>query len=267
MMLRFKGSAIHNLRILNSDKAGLEGLYLGVDIMSAADLYNGQEVIITSIGGDSWKNRIKTVVHASNKEGDATVSGSLTKFLNINDLTCLIAECYLNNEELNNYHSGNFPIVDIGFDPISNYDNRTYNICLQFRNKSMNNVSILSKDFAESIKNRKDLLRCVANSIILDVVVNQTHKDCLQGSAEIPSSILKQANIDEYKSVTVYNATYGGFAETYAVPMKEGVVMTTGAMATFAPIGTTVNIISFALSRKKLDLLITYTNGKNVILK
>lgn len=80
MMLRFKGSAIHNLRILNSNKAGLEGLYLGVDIMSAADLYNGQEVIITSIGGDSWKNRIKTVVHESNKEGDATVSGSLTKF-------------------------------------------------------------------------------------------------------------------------------------------------------------------------------------------
>ncbi len=78
---------------------------------------------------------------------------------------------------------------------------------------------------------------------------------------------MKQANIDEYKSVTVYNATYGGCADTYAVPMKEGIVMTTGAMATFAPIGTTVNIISFALSRKKLDLLITYTNGKNVILK
>ena len=69
------------------------------------------------------------------------------------------------------------------------------------------------------------------------------------------------------KFVTVYNATYGGFADTYAVPMKEWIVMTTGAMATFAPIGTTVNIISFALSRKKLDLLITYTNGKNVILK
>ena len=191
----------------------------------------------------------------------------LTKFLNINDLTCLIAECYLNNEELSNYHSGNFPIVDIGFDPISNYDNRNYNICLQFRNKSMNNVSISSMAFTESINYRKDLLRCVANSIILNVVVNQTHKNCLQGSAEIPSSILKQANIDEYKSVTVYNATYGGFADTYAVPMKEWIVMTTGAMATFAPIGTTVNIISFALSRKKLDLLITYTNGKNVILK
>ena len=48
--------------------------------------------------------------------------------------------------------------------------------------------------------------------------------------------------------------TYGGIADTYAVPMPEGVVMTTGAMASFANIGEKVSVASYIMSKEKIKI-------------
>lgn len=86
----------------------------------------------------------------------------------------------------------------------------------------------------------------------------------MQGSAEIPASVLSDADISQYSSVSVYNASVGGVADTYAVAMPEGIVMTTGAMESFATIGHRVNVATFVLAEHTVTPRFCYTDGTSV---
>ena len=101
-----------------------------------------------------------------------------------------------------------------------------------------------SYNIENALASRRELLRVKMASLVVGMEINKTHPDCLHGSAEIPASVLKAAEISQYRSVSVYNATIGGVAETYAVAMPEGTVMTTGAMASFAELGDVVRVVS-----------------------
>ena len=233
--------------------------------MYSSDIKAGEEIIITRIGADSWANRIKTVVFPTKQLGAAIVSGSLTKFLSAGELTCVIAEFYHPESYMDAYYHEHFPIFDLGFDPQNNYDNSRGNLNLQYYSSTHKNVSIDCDDFFLAINARAHLMRMFAQSMICGLKVNKTHPDCLQGSAELPGSIMKAAGIEQYKSVTVYNATAGGGAETYAVPMSDGVVMTTGAMASFARLGEKVNVVSYVIATNAPQCNMIFTDGVNIV--
>jgi len=260
MLKKFKGSAIHNLVITRSDETK-EGLIVPSSILRKVDIADGQEVIVTKIGAGSWKNRIKTFIISDETSKDVVVCGSLAKFLNPGDLTCLIAEVYNDEKVSDMYHQDKFPIFDLGFDPQKNIDNSISTLDLQYYSKTSKDVKIDSDEFLNAKRVRGELLKVFATSVILGLVVNKTHPDCLQGSAELPESVMKSANIERYKSVSVYNNTLGGIADTYAVPMPEGVVMTTGAMASFADIGNSVNIVSYVLDKVQPCVKWIHTDG------
>ena len=263
---KFKCSAIHNLIITkeNNSEELNEGIVIPTQILEKTNLFDGQEVIITKIGAGNWKNRIKTFIIENKFNNEVEIRGSLTQFLKKGDLTCLIAECYMDEKTFKDYKNDEYAIFDLGFDPQNNIDNTKSTLDLQYYSHKEKNVLITSKIFKEQIKKRTNLLKVFAQSIIIGLTVNQTHPDCLQGSAELPKSIMKEAGLYEYKSVSVYNATLGGVADTYSVPMPEGVVMTTGAMASFANIGNNVNIVGFVLSENPVSkkIVITKDNKK-----
>lgn len=262
MLNKYKGSAIHNLVITGKDeKSNIEGIYLGKNILNLADIKEGEEIIITRIGADSWGNRIKTIAFQSEKEGDAILSGSLCNFLEVGEKTCIIAEVYLDEKMMSDYENDAFPVFDLGFNPATNTDNMDGSLDLQYRSYSERKVEKNNEMIREAKDKRNSLLRVFAKSMVCGLVVTQTHPDCLQGSAEIPASVMESALINEYKSVSVYNISVGGMADTYAVPMPEGTVMTTGAMASFAKIGESVNIVSFILSKKTPGCQIVSTDG------
>lgn len=263
---RFKCSAIHNLLITNSSESATlnEGIVIPKRIMDIVDIRNGQEVILTKVGAGNWKNRIRTFVIEGKDDNEVEIRGSLTKFLEKGDLTCIITEAYLNEKKLDEYNNQEFAIFDLGFDPMTNQDNSICTLDLQYANEKHRNIDINSKEFIEQKLKRKKLLKVFAQSIILGLKINKTHPDCLQGSAELPASVMIGANLQEYKSVSVYNATQGGVADTYAVPMPEGIVMTTGAMASFATIDNEVNVVSYVLSEKKVKQSIVVTDGTKI---
>lgn len=91
--------------------------------------------------------------------------------------------------------------------------------------------------------------------------INKTHPDCLHGSAEIPQSMLDAVGIRQYQSVSVYNTSVGGVADTYAVAMPEGTIMTTGAMASFAKLNDYVNVAAFDVTDCVIKPRICYTDG------
>lgn len=260
----FKSSAIHNLRIQEVSCKG-EGIMLPQNIMEAINLKNYQEVIITHIGAGSWKNRIHTFVISGAENSPVVVRGSLSKFLNKGDLTCLIAEAYNDSMMMKRYHDNLLPILDYGFDPQKNYDNTAGTLDLQYNDTTVKNVEIGGVDFKRAIEERRDINRKFLKSLALNLKVNKTHPDCLQGSAELPESVLKACGIERYKSVSVYNKDAGGSADTYAVPMPEGVVMTTGAMASFASIGQTVAVAAYVIDRETPDITIIETDGNKVV--
>lgn len=260
---RFKFSAIHNLRITNCDYSDSEGLVIPEKIMDLADIHDGQEIILTKIGAGNWKNRIRTFA-IKGSDDKVTVRGSLAHFLNIGDLTCIIAEAYLDETEMHQYNNDQLSIFDLGFDPMTNKDNTICTLDLQYANSKHRNIQYNTSEFIEQKKKRQNIKKVFSKSIILGLKVNNTHPDCLQGSAEIPASVMNFAGIREYKSVSVYNASDGGCADTYAVPMPEGVVMTTGAMASFAPLGSIVNVVSYVISTHKVDRTTVLTDGISV---
>lgn len=267
---KFKSSAIHNLLIIEESKDENntinEGIVIPKDILHKANIYEGQEIIVTKIGSDSWKNRIKTFAIEGSENGKVEVRGSIARFLNQGDLTCIIAESYISIDEYNLFLEDRLPIFDLGFDPINNKDNLCESkLDIQFSNKTMKNVDIQDEIFYDSVDKRSKILRMYLKSLIMGLVINKTHNDCLQGSAEIPKSVMLGAKINKYKSVSVYNCTDGGIADTYAVPMPEGVVMTTGAMACFAKIGDKVNVASYILSNHQVVPEIILTDGCKVV--
>ncbi len=175
----------------------------------------------------------------------------------------MITRTLLNERELALYKQNKFPIFDLGFDPDKNKDNLIESrLDIEYGNKKIRDV----KDFKTLVRDRKEIKRFFLSSLILGLQINKTHPDCLQGSAELPGNIMTKANVEKYQSVSVYNFSRGGVADTYAVPMPPKVVMTTGAMAQFAKKGEMVNVASYIISEAQLLPHIIFTDGSDILL-
>lgn len=235
-----KLSAIHNLVITDAitDTTLEEGLLVDEEILRAVDIRPNEAIILTRVGGDNWSNRMRTRVLPSPVRGAAVCQGSLARFLAAGDVTCVISEAY--EGELS------YPIFDLGYDPARNKDNLEGALEVQ-RGGAIKRTQTGSPDHQFVSQLRSELRRSYAVGATSPLVVNRTHPDCLQGSAEIPASEMARAGIEEFETVVVYNRSRGGMAETYAVPMPEGVVMTTGAMATFAKVGDEVTVMHYSI--------------------
>lgn len=263
LLTSMKMSAIHNLKIQCCENEQREGIILPPQIMKSADLQCYQQVIITRISGDSFCNRIRSFVIEGEEGCCVTACGSISKFLKVGDLTCIIGETSATNEDIENFNKDRWPIFDVGFNAETNVDNTEFFIELQYASKK---YITSDKEVLETAANsRNGLARTILASLIIGMKINKTHPDCLHGSAEIPKSVLHKANVKQYKSVCVYNSSIGGEADTYAVEMPEGIVMTTGAMASFASIGNYVNIAAFVISDKVLNPTICITDGIEVV--
>ena len=258
-----KLSAIHNLLIQASESGAREGLLLPRELMVAADLQDYEQIIITKIRSGSLDNRIRTIGIGDDSGTSVTVCGSLAQYLSAGDLTCIISETTVDEGEVNAFENDQWPIIDVGFNPETNKDNHNWIVELQYCNHK--HICDNPSSFNTALHQRRSLRRTRLSSLIMGLKINKTHPDCLHGSAEIPGSVLNAANISQYKSVSVYNATSGGRAETYAVSMPEGIVMTTGAMASFAKLGEVVNIATFDISSGIVVPTICYTDGSCVI--
>ena len=253
---KYKCSAIHNLIITKKSEqvngSNLnEGIVIPKNIMEKADIFDGEEIIITKIGAGSWKNRLRTFIIEGEENCDVEVRGSIAKFLDVGDLTCLITEMYLDDDQFNQYKNDEIPIFDLGFDPETNKDNSESCLDIQYLGRKIKDVKINDKIVEDAKTIRKNIQKMFLEAIVTNLQITKTHPDCLQGSAELPRSVMDKIGISQYKSVSVYNMTYGGVADTYAVPMPEGVVMTTGAMASFANIGEKVSVASYIMSKEK----------------
>lgn len=221
-----------------------------------------EQIIVTKINGDNWVNRIKTFAIEGNDDGRVVARGSLSKFLRKGDLTCLITRAMLNEKEVSLYKKDKLPIFDLGFDPDNNKDNLVNSrLDIEYNSKKIRD----SRDFANLAKNRKEIRRFFLSSLILNLKINKTHPDCLQGSAELPGNIMDIAHVEKYQSVSVYNSSKGGVADTYAVPMPPKIVMTTGAMASFAKKGEIVNVATYIIGNKKNSPIIISTDGSQAI--
>lgn len=263
VLYRMKLSAIHNLVIQESrPMSSREGLVLPKSIMKAADLQEYEQIIITRIRKDAVVNRIRTIVLADDCCNLVVACGSVAKFIDAGDLTCIISEAFVSKDELDSFNANRWPILDVGFDPETNIDNCNWSLELQFRTQKA--VSKLGFPDNEVVTSRCSLLRARLASLIYGLKINKTHPNCLQGSAEIPASVLAAANIAQYSSVSVYNTTIGGVAETYAVATPEGIVMTTGAMESFAKLGSCVNVAAFELSSNQISPRFCQTDGVSV---
>jgi len=265
----FKRSAIHNLVITNCRNTFkqdeiTEGLVIPKGILRKSDILPWEQVIVTKINGNNWVNRIKTFIIEGEDDGRVEARGSLSKFLKKGDLTCLITRTLLNEKEVALYKQNKFPIFDLGFDPDKNKDNIIESrLDIEYVNKKIKDV----KDFKILVRDRKEIKRFFLSSLILGLKINKTHPDCLQGSVELPGNIMTKASVEKYQSVSVYNSSKGGVADTYAVPMPPKVVMTTGAMAQFAKRGEIVNVATYVIGAKGVAPVIISTNGLEAIKK
>lgn len=265
----FKRSAIHNLIItdcVDSSKGReiSEGLVIPKSILRKGDILPWEQVIVTKINGNNWINRIKTFVIEGEDNGKVEARGSLSKFLEKGDLTCLITRTLLNEKEVALFKQNRFPIFDLGFDPDKNEDNLIESrLDIEYGNKKIRGA----KDFKTLVKERREIKRFFLSSLILNLKINKTNPDCLRGSAELPRNIMTKACVEKYQSVSVYNFSKGGVADTYAVPMPPKVVMTTGAMASFAKKGEIVSVATYITGTKRITPVIISTNGSEVVKK
>lgn len=78
---------------------------------------------------------------------------------------------------------------------------------------------------------------------------------------------MTKASVEKYQSVSVYNSSKGGVADTYAVPMPPKIVMTTGAMAQFAKKGEIVNVATYVIGKRNVVPVIIFTNGSEAVKK
>jgi aspartate 1-decarboxylase len=262
-LIRQKLSAIHNLVVEDNCAGRGEGISIPSWLLHIADIKNHEEIIITKIGAGSWKNRVRTFVIEASDDTKITVFGSLAHFLQKGDITCVIAESYNDEDMTRKYRNDEYPIFDVGFNPQDNSDNSHANLNLQYFSHTVKNVT-QDTVISDAVAARNILLRSYIDSLVIGLRVNKTHPDCLQGSAELPESVMKAAKIDTYRSVSVLNVTSGGVADTYAVPMPEGVVMTTGAMASFAKLGENVNVASYSIRDTAPRLITVETDGARV---
>jgi len=263
----FKRSAIHNLVItscrnkFNKNEIS-EGLVIPKSILKKSDILPKEQIIVTKISGNNWDNRIKTFVLEGEDDGQIEARGSLASFFRKGDLTCVISRTVLDENNLKLYKSDKLAIFDLGFDPAKR-DNSA-NLGRLDIEHSKEKIRGVSK-FDAFVQARQKLPRIMLASLILNLEVNKTHPDCLQGSAELPGEIMNTARLNRYQSVSVYNKSKGGVADTYAVPMPPGVVMTTGAMATFAKIDESVNIAGYIITTDSIDSKIVFTDGTQLV--
>ncbi|WP_409471659.1 aspartate 1-decarboxylase [Streptomyces sp. HC307] len=262
-----KRSAIHNLRIdaggpnpdRKPDEGIGEGLALPEALRTASDLVVGEAIIVARIGGDNLHNRVRTFVAPSTSE-NVEARGSLGYFLSEGDLVCVISETRLSAQGQQLHRSGDLHIVDYGIVPGQGFQSGT----LKYERLGRPDEKIAGSPDDSSL--REVLMpRVLLHSLITNLVVNDTNDDCLLGSAEIPGGLMDQVGMTRHNMVTVYNSSSGGCTDTYAVPMPPGVVMTTGAMAGFAPIGTRVHVASFALGDRSLTASVLDTDGNAAI--
>ncbi|MET8524734.1 aspartate 1-decarboxylase [Micromonospora sp. NPDC005172] len=262
-----KRSAIHNLRIdaggpnhESTDSKGIdEGLALPESLRVASDLVIGEAVIVARINGDNRQNRVRTFVSPTTSER-VEVRGSLGHFLSQGDLVCVISETRLDAAAQRLHRSGDLHIVDYGIVPGQGFEGGT------LKHERLGRADEVAELTSEMSVLRESLMpRIMLNSLITDLVVNDTNENCLLGSAEIPGILMDQVGMTRHTMVTVFNASAGGCTDTYAVPMPPGVVMTTGAMAGFAPLGTRVHVASFAVADATLPAAIVQTDGSSAI--
>ena len=266
--LFFKRSAVHNLLISRcrtkfSKNEISEGLVIPKDILMKCDILPWEQIIVTKIDGNNWINRVKTFVIEGEVDSKVEARGSIARFLNQGDLTCLISNTILNEKELKSYINNKLPIFDLGFDPKTNKNNNVSRLDVEYRSEKLRDV----KKYASLVKGRKKIRRLFLSSLVMGLKINKTYPDCLQGSAELPKNIMDNAGLERYQSVAVYNSSKGGIADTYVVPMPPKVVMTTGAMAKFAKKGEVVNIATFAASDKNINPTIIFTDGTGLVKK
>jgi len=258
----FKRTAIHNIRIsaaCQNTEGIAEGLVIPRALMELADIQPFEQIVVTNSKGKNWDNRVYSFVIPGDTE-HIEARGSLTQFLECGSLICIITRGFLVQDAEQAYLANELPLVDVGFCPGTNTSNcvEDAKVLLEYSDHKQEVDHI-----PESLLVRRGdyFSRSVLSNLICGLKVTATHPDCLQGSAELPEEIMRVAKLNRYRSVLVYNADEGGAAETYAVPMPPGVVMTTGAMAGFAPIGTTTNIAAYSVSNSKL--IPTIVNVKN----
>jgi len=259
-----KRSAIHNLLVTdcrsNFKKGEIsEGLVVPKSILEKSDIKPWEQIIVTKIRGNNWVNRIKTFVIEGKDNGRVEARGSLAKFLKSGDLTCLITRTLLDKEGIILYQKGKLPIFDLGFNPKKNDDNLiSSRLDIEYIDNKMKDVKV----YKSLVNTRLKMRRFFLSSLVLGLKINKTHPDCLQGSAELPGNIMNKASLEKYQSVSVYNSSKGGVADTYAVPMPPKVVMTTGAMARFAKKGESVNVATYVINNaKRVSPVIVFTNG------
>jgi aspartate 1-decarboxylase len=250
----FKRTAIHNLRITasRSEVPGIaEGLVLPAPILELSDIVPFEQIIVTKMGANHLMNRMNTFVMAG-PPGEVEARGALAHFLKEGDLICIITRAHINDAELHSYLAGEVPLFDVGFVPHEDHRNQLARATLilerpKTREKQSSSADRLLQD-ARSVRSAQ-FSRVVLSTLCVGLKVTETSDDCLQGSAEIPGDIMDVARLVRYQSVSVYNASRGGVAETYVIPMPPGVVMTTGAMASFAPRGDVANIATYAMTK------------------
>lgn len=246
----YKRTAIHNLRITQAgpgDGTVDEGLVLPQSLMELADISPFEQIVVTNIRGTNWDNRIYSFAIPGG-EGTVEARGSLARFLIPGDLVCLITRGHMTGEAMARYRRGELPLVDIGFAPDLNFENRLEDamLMLEYPERKEPATAVPAALLADR---EEHALRIHLSHLVQGLEVTATHPDCLQGSAEIPHDVMEMAGLTRYQSVFVYNASQGGMAETYVVPMPSGVVMTTGAMAGFAPRGSRTNIAVYRIGR------------------
>jgi aspartate 1-decarboxylase len=263
----YKRSAIHNLGIEAGERRNPalplgdigEGLALPMELMTVADLAIGESVIVARIGSGNQQNRVRTFVVPS-ADGRVATRGSLGYFLSPGDLVCVISETRLDEAGRRMHQSGDLPVLDFGITPGGPFDSGRLVQEYLGRPDEATDLTPGQHRLRETL-----MPRIMLQSLITDLVVNQTDENCLLGSAEIPGRLMDMVGMTRHAMVTVFNASTGGCTDTYAVPMAPRVVMTTGAMASFAPLGTTVHVATFCLTSRRQEPMIAWTDGNDVL--
>lgn len=248
MQLRnIKRSAIHNLRLLaydHSSPALPDGLVLPRALLGAADIAPFEQIVVANI---TRGTRMLSFV-IPGPDGRVTAHGSLAFMLSPGDLFCIITRAYCDHNTFSSYYTDAFPILDIGF-PADNATNCIHTSLLNLEFSSVRQQRDFCPDSFLTIR-RTSLARIALEHMVHGLVVNSTHSNCLQGSAEIPRDVMEGSGLQMYQSVHVYNLSDGGVSETYVVPTPPTIVMTTGSMSRFAPKGSTVGVASFVISHE-----------------
>ncbi|MEK9771659.1 MAG: aspartate 1-decarboxylase [Nitrosomonadales bacterium] len=102
--------------------------------------------------------------------------------------------------------------------------------------------------------------------------VTVTHAELeYEGSCAIDISLLKEAKIEEYEQISIYNITNGERFETYAIAAEEnsGIISINGAAAHKANPGDMLIIATYSdyneLELKNYAPQLVYVNNKNKI--